>query len=268
MLVMGTAIGALLVAWLSWGGYLCWRDRDFWFDYLPQSHSPNPVLYWLVGPFIYPLVMLLGPLLQEPTKCWDVFLCYSHWNCLWASAFYGLARFSGALVFLDYVEIAKEADWRFVAEKGIKETDTLVFLESADSRDSENVQHELSHRRNTYRRRSQAWKDASVPDSNFPRNIIKASLSFESRTGVVTIAVPETPHPSWRYKSPSECSSDAVANIEGWLAVNLPAVVTLSTAIGLPCPPREVLASLMREYLEFAATGNPPGWLRRLHLPY
>src|SRR6202035_5761703 len=95
-------------------------------------------------------------------KQWDVFLSYSHWDCLWASAFFGIIRFNQGEVFLDYAAIQRDSDWTPVAETGIAQSDIFMLLESSDARQSEAVQHEVQHRRRIYRRSRREWRDRQV----------------------------------------------------------------------------------------------------------
>jgi Ankyrin repeats (3 copies)/Ankyrin repeats (many copies) len=214
------------------------------------------VLYCVVGAFVAPLLVPVFNYLSrrdDAPKAWDVFLSYSHWNCLWASALFAVTRFSGGEVFLDYVVIQRGQGWRGIAEKGIAQSDIFVFLDTCDAREAPNVQHEVRYRRTTYPRTSGGWRDKRVLQSTFPSDVAKGGSWFQRKTGIIVLAVPESPHASEKYKTPSGAASESIANIEGWLSVNLPAVEMLASQLGLPCPPRQILDPLMRQYLEWVA---------------
>lgn len=252
--------------WLVTGAILCWRNGSFWSPYIDGS---NPIKYWLLGPFWLPAFHIFGPLLTAleefgGPKRWDIFLSYSHWNCLWASAIYGITRYSGAKVFLDFVVINRGADWRGRAEKGISESDIFVYLDSPDARGSENVQYEVRYRERTYRLTTERWRQKKVNGSEFPSDAVKSSSAFNRDIGVATLPILQSPHPDWKYQTPRREASEAIGNMEGWLEINLPAVELLANLLHLPLPPRSELDTLMRQYLEFAVSGDLP----RFNFPY
>jgi hypothetical protein len=215
-------------------------------------------------------------------KKWDVFLSYSHRDCLWASAFFGIFRFACGEVFLDYVALQRGDAWKPIAETGIAQCDIFVLLESSDARESESVQYEVRCRQRTYSKSRREWRDREVRaeirttgdidvdaeiqkrvstiwnNPGFPSSIIKGSSYFQRDTGSITIAIPDGPHPGAKYEPPAGIASESIGNIQGWLSVNLPALEKLAERLGLPCPPREVLDQNMREYLEWAAGGHKP----------
>lgn len=210
-----------------------------------------------------PALHLAGPLLEafeklDGPKSWDTFLSYSHWDCLWASAIYGITRYSGAKVFLDFVVINRGTGWKETAEKGISESDIFVYIDSHDARASENVQYEVRYRERTYSSSIENWRQKQVSGSEFPSNAVKSSPAFNREKGELTLPIPQSPHPDWKYQTPSGSASDAIGNMEGWLEVNLPALELVASLLRLPLPPRGELDTLMRQYLEFTVSGKLP----------
>lgn len=261
-------LGLGMTLWLVPGVTLCWmgwfaqfrRDESRWFH----------VVYWLLGPLLFPPLWLAMDLFDRircfrawgrsgpPPKTWDAFLSYSHWDCLWASAIYGVLRLCKAEVFLDFVAIQRGPAWRSVAEAGIFAADTFLLIESPDSSRSEAVQFEIRRRRQSYAATSQAWRNLPVPDSTFPDHLLKGTPLFKHETGIIAVPIPGSPHANWKYKTPSQTASSSIANLEGWLEINLPAVHATAALLGLDCPPRQLLEPVMREYLGWAAGGPKP----------
>jgi len=270
MCIAHKSIFVLIVLWLSVGFLLANRWR-FLFFHEPSGYVGfvTSLAYWLLGPILLPAaapVFWIQEHIQSrgasSPKNWDLFLSYSHWDCLWASAVYGAGRFAGAEMFLDFVVIQRDSDWKEPAERGIRESDIVVLFNSPDATNSVNVQHEVVYRQSSYRGTRKEWRDKPVirpyGSPGFPSQAVKSSQFFRQDSGIASIPIPQTEHPDWKYLTPPQSASKAVGNIEGWLEVNLPAVEEVASALGLPCPPREQLDRLMREYLEWAAGGRTP----------
>jgi hypothetical protein len=216
-----------------------------------------------------PAFHLVGLLLEtfekfDGAKSWDIFPSYSHWDCLWASAIYGITRYSGAKVFLDFVVINKGAGWREIAEKGISESDIFVYIDSPDAKASENVQYEVRYRERTYPLTTERWRQKKVNGSEFPSGAVKSSPAFNREKGDATLPIPQSPRPGWKYQTSNGTADEAIGNMEGWLEVNLPAVELVANLLHLPLPPRSELEKFMRQYLEFAVSGKLP----RFNIPY
>jgi hypothetical protein len=256
---------ATAALWVGWGIKLCWEFRDVFPDRRYELSLVHFVLYWMLGPILAPLLWLGLPLASwiakpndaEPTS-WDFFLSYSHWDCLWASALYGVIRFSGGRVFLDFVVINRGRNWQPIAEKGIKGSNIFLLLDSIDSRASANVGHEIAFRRRTYRARGRTRRDRCTPDSSLALNVARGLPTHSRRDGILTLGPIHSIHPDWIHETRPEYHSKLIGNLPGWLEVNLPAVQVHAQALGLPCPPRDALEALMTDYLILAAEGRMP----------